>query len=165
MRGRSIWLAEQINMNGYLIGAEIGAAIGLTTNHVLNNCSGLENYIVVDDWRCVPGSGIFDSPNMKQTFLKSCRKDPRLRIIEGISWEMSSTIEDRSLDFVFIDASHDYNSVKKDLQAWMPKVRLGGLLSGHDEHWEGVRKALNEFVPDYTRTGIDNTWFKIMPKG
>lgn len=53
--------------------------------------------------------------------------------------------KDESLEFVFIDASHDYQSVKEDIEAWYPKVKLGGILSGHDyEYFEGVKKAVDE---------------------
>ena len=44
----------------------------------------------------------------------------------------SEIIQDGSLDFVFIDAAHNYDSVLADLHHWYPKVRSGGLVSGHD---------------------------------
>ncbi len=164
IRGRSKWLAERIQIGNYTIGAEVGAAIGLTSSFVLANCPGLVSYIVIDDWRRVPGSGIFDSLTMKQTFLSKVGKDKRLEIIEGLSWEGAEKVKNESLDFVFIDASHDYESVKKDILAWMPKIRPGGMLSGHDVHWEGVQEALNELVPGYSVTGIDHTWMFMMPR-
>jgi cephalosporin hydroxylase len=55
---------------------------------------------------------------------------------------------DNSLDFVFIDASHDYENVKKDLEAWYPKVKSGGIFAGHDyvDVWKGVIQAVDEFL-------------------
>ena len=54
--------------------------------------------------------------------------------------------EDGSLDFVFIDASHDYENVIADIIAWYPKVKEGGVIAGHDyPTWEGVKKAVNEY--------------------
>ena len=44
----------------------------------------------------------------------------------------ASRYEDGSLDAVFIDADHSYESVARDIDAWRPKVRLGGILAGHD---------------------------------
>jgi hypothetical protein len=52
---------------------------------------------------------------------------------------------DDSVDLVFIDAEHTYESVRDDLQAWWPKVRSGGLLAGHDYGWPGVARAVEEF--------------------
>ena len=52
---------------------------------------------------------------------------------------------DESVDFVFIDAAHDYESVKADLTAWWPKLKVGGKIAGHDYGWEGVGEAVHEF--------------------
>lgn len=57
---------------------------------------------------------------------------PNVRLIKGISWEVASQFEDESLDFVFIDADHAFESVTKDLDAWWPKVKKGGIMAGHD---------------------------------
>jgi predicted O-methyltransferase YrrM len=57
--------------------------------------------------------------------------------------------EDNSLDLVFIDARHDYDSVKADISAWLPKVKLGGILAGDDylyEYFPGVCRAVNEML-------------------
>jgi predicted O-methyltransferase YrrM len=62
------------------------------------------------------------------------------------SLEASKLYEDESLDYVFIDAAHDYKSVKKDITAWLPKVKKGGILSGDDylQQHGGVVQAVNE---------------------
>ena len=57
--------------------------------------------------------------------------------------------EDGSLDFVFIDASHEYEHVKADILKWYPKVKNGGVLAGHDcypnnPEFGGVYKAVTE---------------------
>lgn len=62
------------------------------------------------------------------------------------SLEGSAMFEDNSLDFVFLDAAHDYQSVKDDIEAWLPKVKSGGVLSGDDYlgTFPGVTKAVDE---------------------
>jgi len=57
--------------------------------------------------------------------------------------------EDASIDFVFLDADHEYESVKKDINAWYPKVRSGGIIAGHDRHFPGVKKAVQEFFTSF----------------
>ena len=52
--------------------------------------------------------------------------------------------EDESLDFVFIDADHSYNGVMRDVEAWAPKVRKGGMIIGHDIHFPTVKQAVEE---------------------
>jgi len=62
------------------------------------------------------------------------------------------------LDFVYLDAAHDYDNVKLDIKCWYPKVREGGILGGHDIIDEGVKKAVNEkFKLSYAHFG--NEWF------
>ena len=63
------------------------------------------------------------------------------------SIDASKKYENNSLDFVFIDASHEYDYVKKDIEAWFPKVKVGGIIAGHDYRngWKDVDKAVNEF--------------------
>jgi len=56
----------------------------------------------------------------------------------------ASRFENASLDFIFIDASHDYASVKRDISVWLPKLKPGGTISGHDFHTDGVKKAVFE---------------------
>lgn len=53
-----------------------------------------------------------------------------------------------SVDFVFIDAEHTFESVARDLAAWWPRVRAGGLMAGHDytDWFPGLRGAVDEFV-------------------
>jgi predicted O-methyltransferase YrrM len=65
---------------------------------------------------------------------------------QRISWEAADSFADGSVDFVFIDAAHDYESVSKDLAAWWPKVKLGGIMAGHDAtiYHPGVLQAVSE---------------------
>jgi predicted O-methyltransferase YrrM len=69
--------------------------------------------------------------------------------VRGISWECADQYPDESIQFVFIDAAHDYQSVKKDLNAWWSKVAIGGTFAGHDYAWcNDVKRAVNEFFPE-----------------
>jgi len=76
------------------------------------------------------------------------------------SAEAAKLFEDESLDFVFIDAAHDYESVKKDIATWYPKVKTDGLLGGHDYGNRiptGVDRAVQErFGSDFNL--IENSW-------
>ncbi|KKK62149.1 hypothetical protein LCGC14_3007230, partial [marine sediment metagenome] len=62
-------------------------------------------------------------------------------------------------DFVFIDANHSYECVVKDIKAWTPKLRPGGMLSGHDfsDRYSGVVGAVTELVSDFS-LGVDRVW-------
>ncbi len=63
------------------------------------------------------------------------------------SLEAVNLYEDNSLDFVFIDAAHDYVNVTNDIKAWFPKVKTGtGIIAGHDYSWgPEVKRAADDF--------------------
>lgn len=77
--------------------------------------------------------------------------------IKEWSDKAASQYADNSLDFVFIDAGHSYENAHADIQAWLPKVKTGGFLAGHDYgSAPGVNRAVNELL-----TGFDvdkNSW-------
>ena len=85
-----------------------------------------------------------------QEFIKNVK--PVIDVINPIrlpSTDASNLYRNRSLDFVFIDASHEYSDVKRDILSWLPKVKIGGFLAGHDYTiFDGVRKAVDEFFID-----------------
>jgi hypothetical protein len=69
-----------------------------------------------------------------------------------LSWEGAKNYEDGSLDFVFIDASHVLEDVARDIDAWLPKVKKGGLIAGHDfcaYPGFGVMRAVLERFPRF----------------
>lgn len=164
---RMHWLGELINSRKYTIGAEVGAATGLTTSYILANCPRLKTLYVADIWKPVvlPGHPSYykghpwSLPNMEKVFWETVGNDNRIKALKGLSWEMASKVEDVSLDFVFIDASHDYDSVMKDLRAWDPKIKKGGIMCGHDIEIPGVRKAVLESYGEFVDTKINQVWF------
>lgn len=79
----------------------------------------------------------------------------RAKLLRHGSIEASSFFAEGSVDFIYIDAAHDYDSVLADLHAWFPKLSDHGILAGHDfddqPHHEGVRRAVAEFAGDIGR--------------
>lgn len=159
------WLAAIITDRGYTIGAEIGSANGRTMAHVMNNCPGVSMF-AVDLWSPVPrdvGGGTqyrtWNFAKIKRTFDSVTRHyQNRVHVLQGVSWEMAQYVKDGFLDFIFIDADHEYQSVKNDIIAWTPKLKPGGMISGHDTHFEGVFKAVSEMIPNVQAVGIDHCW-------
>lgn len=87
----------------------------------------------------------------------------RYKVHRMTSEQAAPLFDDESLDFVFIDGDHSYEACSLDIRLWWPKLKPGGLLSGHDyvdEKNYGVIKAVNEFVGERElRLGLNNTWF------
>jgi len=148
-------LAQIIQNNPVLrlyTGAEVGVRTGQTSSHLLRVFPDLHLH-TVDPWVPQPtGNETYDDWDfnaMKHEFQSNVR-DFKSRIThhEMFSVEAANEVSDNSLDFVFIDAQHDYYSVKADILAWMYKVRPGGLLCGHDYDqvkFPGVVKAVKGF--------------------
>ena len=76
------------------------------------------------------------------------------------SEQASQTFEDNSFDFIYIDADHSYEAVKKDIEWWLPKLR-GKYIGGHDFHGGnlGVVRAVIERFGE-PRIFQDNSWIK-----
>lgn len=74
----------------------------------------------------------------------------KINIIRGDSGGSAEQFEDESIDFLFLDADHVYDRVKSDIEAWLPKIKIGGIIAGHDycEAHDGVIQAVDEIFGD-----------------
>lgn len=59
-------------------------------------------------------------------------------------------------DAIYIDALHTYDSVTCDIVSWVPHLRLGGTIGGHDYNWSEVHKAVNDKFTEIIPIG--NSW-------
>jgi hypothetical protein len=75
------------------------------------------------------------------------RRDARCEVYSTFSTVFAASVEERSIDVVYVDGSHEYADVAKDLAAFWPKIVAGGFLCGHDyaRDWPGVMQAVDEF--------------------
>lgn len=146
------------------IGAEIGVWQGENSAHLLRTFPDLHLWMV-DRYEPLTGEEAKYDPRMarhlasdfKAALAAACIAVGfavgRYTILLEQSVSASKKVEDYSLDFIFIDASHDYENVKRDISLWSPKVRVGGIVSGHDYAGAGdrrgrfgVRRAVDEFA-------------------
>lgn len=75
----------------------------------------------------------------------------RYRLIEGDSSVAAYQFAEKSVDFVFIDANHDYTCVAADIAAWLPRMKSGSWICGHDHDefsFPGVVRAVKEAFGD-----------------
>jgi cobalamin biosynthesis Co2+ chelatase CbiK len=120
----------------------------------------------VDIWKYLPTSGIAeaDFSDLYVSFLKNIEPvREQVTPVRALSVEAAQTYGAESLDFVFIDAGHEYESVCEDLNAWFPKLKNTGVIAGHDytEHHPGVVRAVNEFFQNkrYNIISRESCWF------
>lgn len=133
---------------GYETGVEVGVCKGHNAAYLLDNSNlkvlyGVENWSVRGCWRS-----------------KGWAKKRMAQYGDRFVWSIGkSTVEakkfeDESLDFVYVDANHGYKHHKRDLYAWYPKVRKGGMFAAHDyvvAKGCGVIKAADEFFEEIGR--------------
>ena len=139
--------------------AEIGVKRGENMFYLLERCLGL-TVIGVDIWSEYfaykdpglsgrPGHliGAATATEWERVVRAGAEKfGSRAVIIKVRSLDAAGLVGDASLDCVFIDANHTEEDVCAEIIAWRPKVRRGGMLSGHDLHLPSVRRAVEASV-------------------
>ena len=171
--GRTIELKRIIQESNYTTFVEVGVwkgdnIISIAKSFPQMKCYGIDPY----DYRAYDNQT--PEKDGKTTLIKEsseivyqktaliAKKYSNFFLIRKSSKEAIESFENESVDIVFIDANHSYKSVKEDIGLWLPKVKRGGYLSGHDYSIEffGVIQAVNEIL------GVDNvvirsnaTWF------
>jgi hypothetical protein len=138
------------------IGAWKGKSVCYAAVEIINSGKNI-TIDSVDTWKGSPGEPILmDDKSITEGTLYDefiTNIEPVKHIVTSVrmsSVEAAKLYEDKSLFFVFIDGSHLYEAVKEDILAWLPKVKSGGFIGGHDidqtEEFNGVRKAVDELI-------------------
>jgi cephalosporin hydroxylase len=98
---------------------------------------------------------------LHETFINNMKNvgvSDYVNAIKADSQKASSLFKNNSLDFVFIDANHIYDFVKNDILSWLPKVKKGGYIGGHDyTTYDGVKKAVDEIFGEKKQV-INISW-------
>jgi len=82
-----------------------------------------------------------DLEKTTRTNLEKLGLKPNLIVKDSV--EAAEDFKDQSCSFVFIDGGHMYSQVCADIKAWLPKVKTGGILAGHDYNSDGVKRAVD----------------------
>ena len=119
-------LADHFASLGFAVGAEIGVCHGEYSKVLLATIHGLTLY-GVDSYRRRPSDRRVADERLARWI-----EERRFILLQMSSMRAVKLFQDASLDFVFIDANHEHPAVDEDIAAWTPKVRSGGIVSGHD---------------------------------
>lgn len=131
------------------VGSWKGKSAAFMCVEIANSMKDIDFYCV-DTWEGSVEHQVLNKnelPELYDLFLKNMEPvKSYFTPLKMTSIDASLMFADKSLDFVFIDASHEYAHVLLDIDAWLPKVKPGGILAGHDytPSWPGVVKAVNE---------------------
>lgn len=141
-------LAVLMGEIGFKVGAEIGVLAGYYSRKL---CESIPDLYI----RCVdPWLGFRRNSQNRMDFYyeRFCRrvKPYHADVLKKTSMEALNDVPDGSLDFVYIDAMHEFDSVMFDIICWNGKVKHGGMIAGHDyspASWcNGVMRAVDTFT-------------------
>lgn len=113
----------------------------------------------VDPWLGLLGKGEKPRVGTYETFIERTKNINNIVPMRMTSEEASNKIDDKSIDFVYIDALHDYESVKQDIKLWLPKIKKDGYIGGHDYGYlSGVKDAVDEVLGVPTIMDKEYSW-------
>jgi hypothetical protein len=137
-------LGHVLRARGAKIGAELGVQQGVFAESVLTNWANAEEYVLVDIWAHQDKyedqanvdqrtQNVYYDETMKR--MDACKKKgvvQKITVCRNFTLSCVDQYPDEHFDFVYVDARHDYKAVLEDLRAWWPKVKMGGIMAGHD---------------------------------
>ena len=142
------YLAETFN-NQPLVGVEIGVAEGNNSKSMLKNLNMKMLYLVDPYIAYEDGVTTHATEFLKglETVVKSLANLPNVTFIQKKSENAAPDIPN-NIDFCYIDGNHSYESVKTDIELYYPKIKVGGLIGGHDfeSRFVGLCSAVLEFA-------------------
>ena len=143
-------LPKELQRRNLTVGVELGVQVGLYSLQLLQNWHSCQTLYLVDVWK--QQKNYFDGANVPQqeqdrkyqeTINRVSNYKSKVKILRMTTTEAAKLIPNRSLDFVYVDARHDYCGVMEDLINYYPKMRRGGIMSGHDYYNTAEVKQLD----------------------
>ena len=154
-----------------LIGIEIGSFAGESAEIFLKS-NAFKILYCIDPWE--PNFDPNDATsrlmsNIENIFDSKFKDNQIIKKIKQTSDNAINLFENESIDFIYIDGCHQYEYVKKDIENYFPKIKHGGIISGHDYemsgrtfHIRGVKKAVDEYFKKPPLSNYaDNSWVYI----
>jgi tetratricopeptide (TPR) repeat protein len=141
---------------------EVGSWKGRSTHALLSGCKGTVTAVDTFAGSAEELDATHDMAKKEDIyaqFIKNVGIFKNLKIKKGFSVDVAKDIPDKSYDMTFIDASHDYENVTKDIKAWLPKTKI--IICGHDysDVWPNVMRAIDENIGMVDGV-VGSIWYK-----
>ena len=177
------WMRDQVGTEGLLdlikeLGdnsektmIEIGSFVGEST---VLFAQSFKKVIAIDPFLADydpadPTSKLFEFKNVYETYLDRTGEHQNIETIVSTSDEAVSKLDGLKYDFIYLDGLHTYDGVKRDIINYLPLVKKGGVIGGHDYtddtihiHLEGVKRAVIEMLGTPDKVFKDNSWIKFL---
>lgn len=144
-------LFKIVNEREYKVAVEIGVKFGYFSAAIMKGCPQLSLLYSVDPWELA--GDVSRRKHYDAAVVRLGRYGKRNQILKMRSIEAAAELAARGemVDFVYIDGDHSRKGVERDIAAWWPLIRPGGLLAGHDyvrhptQHY-GIVEAVDAFL-------------------
>ena len=157
-------LSDELDKTDYTM-IEIGSYMGEST--MMFASTGLFSTIYSID----PLSGYEEFNEMhnyswdfvKDEFNKNTKYFDNIVQLQDFSYNVVDKFEDNSIDFIYIDGNHSEESVRQDLELYLPKLKKNGIIAGHDYNdysWPGLVNAVLGVIGKPDRIFLDTSWIK-----
>lgn len=148
---------------GFKYGAEIGVEKGHYSKVLCENNPGV-HLVCVDAWTTYKGYRDYTDQQKFEDWYgqtKMTLAPYHTTILRKFSQDAVKDFSDGELDFVYIDANHTFRGCTNDIADWSTKVKVGGIISGHDYHRFLDRRNIKvvEVVDGWTKAHKIEPWF------
>lgn len=120
----------------------------------------VENLYLVDNWNS--GFGNKGKEHMEWIYNSVVcwsKTNNKIHILREDSINAAKLFEDNTIDFLHLDAGHTTPAVLEDLKAWVPKIKIGGLITGDNYEAKGVAKSVNFFFKKKPKIIDERLWY------
>ena len=156
-RGRRDTLAVLFAQAGFNCGAEIGVMDGVYSE-VLCKANPKLKLKGIDTWTMTSrATGELKTSQHYNNARKVLTKYG-VELLKMTSMEAAKIVPSESLDFVYIDADHKFDEVMLDIIEWSKRVRVGGIVAGHD-YFHFRNCEVPQAVDAYTQAHNIHQWY------
>jgi len=165
-------IPEIAKLGDNVIGCELGVSYGFNLVHFLENLPNISKVYAIDPYMPYddgPGGyvtrEVIDSVKRLVQINVEEYKD-KVKFIFLPADDAHQDIQNESLNYIFIDGDHSFKAVRKDMNHYFCKVKVGGIFAGHDYHLPEVHQAVAQFRKDNKidaelKTCANSVWYWI----
>lgn len=139
---------------------EVGVFDGLLSR-LLAGISSVERLTVVDPWAPYKKYNQARMEQVAQSVIDWADKMSNVTVMRAGTLEAAQHFTDNSIDFFHTDANKAADGLKAEIMAWLPKIRVGGLMTGDNYEFSGIASVVDEIFPTckLSPTALGRIWW------
>ena len=131
-----------VNLNMIEIGAYMGESTFIfASSRIFNKIHTIEPHSGNEEFNEMFG---YDWDLVKKEFVTNLRFFKNIKHYSSLSQHTHQHFADGEFDFIYIDGLHTYEAVKQDIELYLPKLKKGGIIGGHDYYKYQWPNVVNE---------------------